>query len=230
MKKIINQLVLLNGGFGKRVKLISKEKPKCLIQFKKKTFLNWQLNMFKKNGIKEVIICTGYKNQYIVKKIDNLNFKDLTIKIVKEKYPLGTGGAIKNCSKLLKDFFFVTYGDSWLNLEFKSLKRKFINKKAENIITIINKNKIKDHMPNILIKKNKIVYYSKNNENYNYIDYGLMILNKNEFAKIRKKIFDLSFLINRIISSKSTYYYKVKRKFYEIGSLKGIKEFKKIIK
>jgi len=65
MQNQIDQLVLLNGGFGKRVKSISKQKPKCLIKFKKKSFLYWQLNMFRENGIKEVIICTGYKNQFI---------------------------------------------------------------------------------------------------------------------------------------------------------------------
>ena len=52
-----------------------------------------------------------------------------------------------------------------------------------------------------------------------------MIFNKIEFTITKK--FDLSFLINRVIHQKSTYYYKVTRKFYEIGSLKGIKEFKK---
>ncbi len=230
MKKKINQLVLLNGGFGTRVKSISKKKPKCLIKFKKKSFLYWQLNMFKKNGIKEVIICTGYKNKYIVKELKNLNIKNINIKIINEKQPLGTGGAIKNCSKLLNNFFYVTYGDSWLNFRFHDLKRKFINKNAKNIITVINKKKAIDHLPNILIKKNKIIDYSKNNENYNYIDYGLMIFNKIEFTITKKKKFDLSFLINRVIHQKSTYYYKVTRKFYEIGSLKGIKEFKKIIK
>ena len=38
MQNQIDQLVLLNGGFGKRVKSISKQKPKCLIKFKKNHF------------------------------------------------------------------------------------------------------------------------------------------------------------------------------------------------
>ena len=57
-----------------------------------------------------------------------------------------------------------------------------------------------------------------------------MIFDKTIFDKIKKKRFDLSYIINKLISSKSTDYYKVKSKFYEIGSLKGIKEFKEIIK
>ena len=143
MQNQIDQLVLLNGGFGKRVKSISKQKPKCLIKFKKKSFLYWQLNMFRENGIKEVIICVGYKNQFISQEIKKLNIDNLKIKIIKENYPLGTGGAIKNCKKYLKNFFYVTYGDSWLNLRFSNLKKKFINSKSKNIITVIEKKKNK---------------------------------------------------------------------------------------
>ncbi len=230
MQNQIDQLVLLNGGFGKRVKSISKQKPKCLIKFKKKSFLYWQLNMFRENGIKEVIICAGYKNQFISQEIKKLNIDNLKIKIIKENYPLGTGGAIKNCKKSLKNFFYVTYGDSWLNLRFSNLKKKFLKSKSKNIITVIDKKKIKNHQPNILIKNNKVIDYCKNKENYNFIDYGLMIFNRTIFNKIKKKRFDLSYIINKLISSKSTDYYKVKSKFYEIGSLKGIKEFKEIIK
>ena len=65
MKKKIKQLVLLNGGLGKRVRSVSKNKPKCLIKFNNKTFLYRQLMLFKKNGIKDLIICAGYKNRYI---------------------------------------------------------------------------------------------------------------------------------------------------------------------
>ena len=67
MKKKINQILLLNGGLGKRVKSISKNKPKCFIKFNQKSFLFWQLKFFKANGIKKVIICAGYKSQFILK-------------------------------------------------------------------------------------------------------------------------------------------------------------------
>lgn len=228
MKKKIDQLVLLNGGLGKRVRLISKQKPKCLIKFKKKTFLHHQLLLFKKNGIKEVVICAGYKREQIFSEISKINISNLKIKIAEEMSPLGTGGAIKNCIKYLDDIFFVTYGDSWLNLKFRNIEKKFLKKK-KNLLSIIKKEKLLNHEPNILVKKNKIVDYNKGNISYNYVDYGLMILNKNEFQRIKINKFDLSILIKKLITSQSISFYKVRNKFYEIGSLKGIREFKKYI-
>ena len=227
MKKKINQILLLNGGLGKRVKSISKNKPKCLIKFNQKSFLFWQLKFFKANGIKKVIICAGYKSQFILKELKKIKINNLKIKVVVEKFPLGTGGAIKNCHNYLDDFFFVTYGDSWLNLKFKNIKNKFHRQNKKNMLCIIRKNKIKNHKPNILFKKDKIQNYQKNNILFNYIDYGLMLLSKKDIKKISKKKFDLSLLIKKLIQSNLISVYKVRKKFYEIGSLQGIKDFKR---
>ena len=95
------------------------------------------------------------------------------------------------------------------------------------MLCIISKNKIKNHKPNILFQKNKIQKYKKNNILFNYIDYGLMLLSKKDIKKISKKKFDLSLLIKKLIQSNLISVYKVRKKFYEIGSLQGIKDFKR---
>ena len=53
-----------------------------------------------------MIICAGYKSQFILKELKKIKIKNLKIKVVVEKFPLGTGGAIKNCHNYLDDFFF----------------------------------------------------------------------------------------------------------------------------
>ena len=166
MKKKIDQLVLLNGGLGKRVKSISKNKPKCLINFGNKSFLHRQLLLFKKKGIKKIVICTGYKSRLIDLEIKKIKIKNLDIKILEEKVPLGTGGAIKNIQKYLDDYFFVTYGDSWININFNNLISNFYKKRENNMICIINKSRIFNHKPNILINKNRIKDYKKDEINF----------------------------------------------------------------
>ena len=44
MTKKIKQIVILNGGDGKRVKKLIKNRPKCLIKFYGHSFLSLQLN------------------------------------------------------------------------------------------------------------------------------------------------------------------------------------------
>ena len=64
-----------------------------------------------------------------------------------------------------------------------------------------------------------------------YIDYGLCILNSKVFDGYANKTkFELSDLYNRLTLMKKMSYKIVKKKFYEIGSYKGINNFKKYIK
>jgi len=63
-----------------------------------------------------------------------------------------------------------------------------------------------------------------------YIDYGLSIFNKNVFKSLMfKKINDLSNVLNILSKKKLLKYAIVKKRFYEIGSIKGLKEAKKIL-
>ena len=98
-------------------------------------------------------------------------------------------------------------------------------------MTVIKSSLIKNHKPNILLKNNKIIYYQKNsnNKNFKYIDYGLMALRKDVLRYfLNKKKFDLNLIIKYLIKHEDIEAYKVKKKFYHIGSPEGIKEIKKI--
>ena len=79
---------------------------------------------------------------------------------------------------------------------------------------------------------NKVFYYKKTHaENLNYIDYGVSYLNKKLFVDRKKnENFDLSELFEQISRHNLLSGHKVKKRFYEIGSYNGIKDFKKYIK
>ena len=81
-------------------------------------------------------------------------------------------------------------------------------------------------------KNNNIIYYRKNNKlKLQYIDYGVSYINKSVFKKVKKKKrFDLSELFENISRDKILKGYKVKKRFYEIGSYSGINEFKQFLK
>jgi MurNAc alpha-1-phosphate uridylyltransferase len=226
----IKQLIILNGGYGKRVKSISKNKPKCLITFNKKPFIYWQLLKYEKAGVEKILLCLGHKNLQIINFLKKVKFKKLKIKIVSEKFPLGTGGAIKNCKKYLDTKFMITYGDSWLDLDLRKLINKFNSQKKENLITAIKKENVTPHKANLLIKKNKIIEYNKKSIDFNYVEYGFMILNKKSLNSVKKNKFDLSLIISNLIKIKNIQLIKIKKKFYEIGSLKGIQKFKVFFK
>ena len=80
----------------------------------------------------------------------------------------------------------------------------------------------------------KTIVYDKFNipMNPTHIDYGISCINKNNFIKYSKnkpKNFDLAQYLNYLSKKKMLYFIETKKKFYEVGSFQGIKNFKNFI-
>tara|TARA_B100001741_G_C16501348_1_gene574903 strand:- start:114 stop:794 length:681 start_codon:yes stop_codon:yes gene_type:complete len=220
------EAIILAGGKGTRVKKYTKNKPKCLIKVNGKPFLYYQLDFLKKNNINNVIVSAGYLNKKI--KLYVNNFIDfINVKIVSDGKPLGTGGATFKSLKYLKNNFFIIYGDSYFNFKIHKLVKR-------NLATMaIFKNNNKYDKSNIEIKnQGKILYYKNNiNKKLKFIDYGVSFVNKQIFKGIEKnKKFDLSEFFQEISKKNMLSGYEVKKRFYEIGSYSGIKDFKNYLK
>ncbi len=222
------QIFILNGGHGKRVKEFSSNKPKCLISFKKKPFIYYQLNLLKKKGINEICLCLGYKSTEIIKYLKKNPRLSKNVNYVTENKKLGTGGALFNAQKYMNDYFFVTFGDSYLDINYKKIFNYFKKKKYSGLVTVIKKKKVPYHDPNLLIKNNKIVSYKKHKK-FNFIDYGLMVFKKKVFIRKSVNKIPLSKIIKKLIKDDDICFIEINKKFNEIGSKYGIENFKKFI-
>jgi len=115
----------LAGGRGKRLRPITDYVPKPLVPLNNIPIIDWQIKYLKKFGIKEVIICTGYKTEMIQHFLSVKDNFGINIKFSVEKTPLGTGGAIKQAAKSIKDkSFFVINGDTITNIDLKKMLTK----------------------------------------------------------------------------------------------------------
>ena len=116
--------IILAGGRGKRLKPVTDYVPKPLVPIKNIPIIEWQIRYLKKFGIKEVIICTGYKAD-MIESFLSMKKLGMKIKFSIEKTPLGTGGAIKKAGKLINDkSFFVINGDTITNIDLHQLASK----------------------------------------------------------------------------------------------------------
>ena len=116
---------ILTGGIGKRLKPITDYVPKPLVPIKNIPIIEWQIRYFKKFGINEFVICSGYKSAYIRNYLEAKKNLATKIEYSVEKTPLGTGGAIKNASRYVDDEkFFVMNGDVITDLDPRPLKTK----------------------------------------------------------------------------------------------------------
>jgi NDP-sugar pyrophosphorylase family protein len=112
------QVLILCGGLGKRLKPYTDETPKPLLQVLGKPVIEYQIDFFKRHGINDIILCTGYKSDMFKKKYPNLEHSV-------ETKALGTAGAIKNAGKLINDDFIVTNGDNIFMFNFQKMLQMF---------------------------------------------------------------------------------------------------------
>ena len=119
------QAIILAGGIGKRLRPITDYVPKSLISLNNISIIERQILYLKKFGVKEIIVCTGYKTEMIENFLAVKNNLGIKIKFSIEKTPLGTGGAIKQAGSSIKEkSFFVLNGDTITNINLNQLSKK----------------------------------------------------------------------------------------------------------
>ena len=111
-REIKNSVVIMAGGFGKRLRPLTNNIPKPLLKVGNKTILRRITDKFSNEGFINFIISVGYLSKKIInyyKKED----KSINPKFINEETPLGTAGPLEFLSKI-NDIVYpivVTNGD-----------------------------------------------------------------------------------------------------------------------
>lgn len=110
--------IILAGGLGKRLRPLTTERPKSLIEVAGIPILGWQLDWLRKNGVTDIVLCIGYMKDDVIAYIGDGEKLRLKVSYAVEGQPLGTGGAIKNAKRTMmgERFFLVINGDIISNI------------------------------------------------------------------------------------------------------------------
>lgn len=57
--------IILAAGQGSRLLPLTADRPKCLIDFNGRSLLDWQLDMLARNGVDEVLVVTGFRDDQV---------------------------------------------------------------------------------------------------------------------------------------------------------------------
>lgn len=128
------QAVILAGGLGTRLRPLTFTTPKPLLPILNKPMVERLIATLPEN-----IDCVVLAVNYMFHRL-NEHFKEhdvgKEVVLVKEKEPLGTGGAIKNVKKHLDDSFLVLNGDVICSLNIKAMMDFHNKKKGSGTISM----------------------------------------------------------------------------------------------
>ncbi|ELC8677666.1 nucleotidyltransferase family protein [Campylobacter coli] len=114
------QAIVLAGGLGTRLRSVVQDLPKPMAPINGKPFLAFVLEHLKKQEITEIILSVSYKYELIQEYFKD-EFHGMKIYYNIEKELLGTGGAIKDALKLVKNEVYVVNGDTFFDIDLKKL-------------------------------------------------------------------------------------------------------------
>lgn len=216
------QAIILAGGMGTRLQPLTLINNKVMLRIIYKPFLEYLLLLLKKNGITDIVISVGYLASQIRNYFNNGSWWGLDIKYSFEVTPLGTGGALRLAEDLLEDEFFFINGDTYLDIDYQEMYRKFRSSNKPMMMAVCKAEK-----SNCLISTNgNLVKYSKGGLSETYIDAGVWIMRKKLFSLFPE---DTRFMIEDYVpwGSGSVKVFVCKKRFIDIGTFVGLKNFKR---
>lgn len=220
-------VAILAGGLAKRLRPITETIPKALVEVAGRPFIEWQLDYLYQQGVRHVVLCLGYLGEQIEELIGDGQRFGLRVDYSHDgDCLLGTGGALRKALPMLGDAFFVFYGDSYLPIGFVDVEECFHAQGQPALMTVL-KNGDRWDRSNVLFDDGRLIEYNKHapSEDMAYIDYGLGVLSGDVLLDYPEdQPFDLAEVYHRLSLDGRLAGYEVFERFYEIGSLKGLKE------
>lgn len=229
------QVVILMGGLGTRLGL--KDYPKSMADVHGLPFFEYQLKILRRWGFKKYLFLVGYQSEKIFTYFGNGERWDITIDYSYDgEKQLGTGGAIVNAYDRLEDYFFLLYGDSFMDIDFQESLYRYMLAVASGTklgLMTIFENHGKLDKSNVKLFEDRSILYDKHapTADMEYIDYGISIFSKKIFRDtFHGKPIDLSDIVHELSAQGRIEGQIVSNRFYEIGSPKSLDEFRRYVK
>jgi NDP-sugar pyrophosphorylase family protein len=225
------QCVILAGGLGTRMQHLSANVPKALIPVRGLPFIDHQLHWLASHGVDEVVLSIGHLGKQLRDHVKDGAQFGLAVRYVDEGTELrGTGGALRFAldAGVLRERFLLTYGDSYLPIDFGACFQAFERSGAPALMTVV-RNQGRWDTSNAIVEAGTIVLYDKRPSvadfaRMQHIDYGLLAF---ERALIAERIAtgeraDLAVLLHQLSLEGALAAHEVPTRFYEIGSPPGL--------
>ncbi|MBI3475578.1 MAG: nucleotidyltransferase family protein [Acidobacteria bacterium] len=115
--------VLLVGGKGTRLRSVVSSAPKPMAAVGQQSFLELLVRQLRRQGIRRLVMCSGYLAEQIEEKFGDGSQWDVAISYSREQQPMGTAGAVMLAKESLAGAgdFLVLNGDSFLEVDFPRL-------------------------------------------------------------------------------------------------------------
>lgn len=227
----MNQVVVLAGGLGTRLGARAATTPKVLVEIAGRPFLDRLLERIARSSVDEVVLLAGHLGDRIREHLASSS-PPLQVKVHDELASTGelrgTAGALRAALPLLEETFAVTYGDSYLELDFAALLDALRARAASGArgVMAVYRNEDAIEPSNTRVESGRVVAYDKSRApgvHYAHIDYGATALLRSVIEALpANEPFGLDAIQRDLAAAGALGAFEVGERFHEIGSHAGI--------
>jgi NDP-sugar pyrophosphorylase family protein len=228
------QAVILAGGLGTRLWPLTQTIPKPMVPVAGVPYLQHQLRILQRQGIRDIILLTGYLGEQIEGYFGDGERIGLAIRYSREQNPLGTGGALRQARQLLAEDFLVIYGDSYLPIDYAVVLTKLRNSDAEGLLVVYD-NRLEDTSVKNNVELDDSGYVTRYDKDapfkLDYVEAGVLAFRRAVLDRIpeqavvslEKEIFP------QLITQRRLTAYITTQRFYDIGTPERLKAIEEVL-
>ena len=179
--------IILAAGDGTRLKSLTENNPKPLINLLGLTLIERVIQTVKQSSIDEFIIITGYQGDKIKEKLgDGSKYNTKITYVENNEWNKGNGISLLKAKKLVNDNFVLLMSDHIFD---PRIIKELINYNLTSSVALAidRKTPVEDDTT-VLEKNGKIIHISKNLTNSNGIDTGIFLCTPKLFSYVEDVI------------------------------------------
>ena len=124
MSDPIRQALILAGGRGTRLGAITEAIPKPMLKIAgDKPFLDYLIEMIERHGYEDILLLGGYLGEVLEAAYDGRRIGRARLRVMREKAPLGTAGALTVPGETLDPRFLMMNGDAFFDINLRALEQ-----------------------------------------------------------------------------------------------------------
>ncbi|MFD0696251.1 nucleotidyltransferase family protein [Paenibacillus sp. GCM10027628] len=220
VEEMENPVVLMAGGLGTRLRPLTDDCPKPLLNIGGRPLLETIISNLEKNGFRNIFISVNYRAEMIEKYFGDGSQFGVNIRYIHEEQRMGTAGALTLLPEAPTKPIIIMNGDLLTKVNFKQLLEFHIEREAKATMCVrdyefqvpygvinINEHRIKS------IVEKPIQRY--------YVNAGIYVLNPEVLKRIPKETFyDMPTLYEQLVhSNEESVVFPIREYWLDIGRM-----------
>lgn len=224
--------IIMAGGLGSRLKPLTENKPKPMIEVGGKPIIQYNFERLSKFGVSNIHVALGYMGKQISDHFNDGSDIECKLSYVKETKPLGTIGAVRLIKDINQDYVILMNSDLLTNIDYEDFFNVFKEREADIAVATIPY-EVTIPFAVLEMKKDEFIKSFSEKPTYTYQSNGGIYLIKKELLKLVPEVgkFDATDFMTEVIKrGYKIISYAIRGYWLDIGKHEDLKKAKQDIK